>query len=333
MGHREAAEMRSAARRRRGRRSRICIALLGHPGGHLGGPSGLLEDRDHRNYCRAPVLTSPSPVRLPVNYDYRLASIFCVATCLTAASPQSHEPENLALRATVSATSEYSGEYRAEFAIDGVIPAARRSDGAAGHEWATKGTQQADFVLTWPRPVDVTEVIYYGRTSAAVECFKDYAVHLGHAVRPVVTGSLLPGHGPQRIRLPKTARVRRLTVRFSNSHGAHNPGAAELQVYSRSPAKETIGVFQPLPPMGYLPPAPKADPIRLEAAAETLAVHGVREIVYAERPRPQLLEGLVTAPVGEGHWYANFGYYAWDFNTKAYPRRRQPVQVRPARRA
>ncbi len=227
-------------------------------------------------------------------------------------------PENLALRAKASATSEHNRDYRAAFAIDGVIPAAKRGSNAIGHEWATKGAQRADFVLSWQQPVEVQEIVYYGRTTFAVECFKDYTVHLDDATRPVTKGKLRPGHGPQRIRLPKRTSARRLTLRFLNSHGAHNPGAAEVRVYSRSPAKAALGVFVPMPPMNYRPAAPRGKdaPVQLAAAAKTLATHGVREVIYAERPGHSSWTGYGAG--GEGHWYSNFGYYAWDFNTKTF---------------
>jgi len=42
-------------------------------------------------------------------------------------------------------------------------------------------------------------------------------------------------HGPQRIKIP-AARVSTVSIKFLNSHGGYNPGALEIQAFSRSPS-------------------------------------------------------------------------------------------------
>ena len=49
---------------------------------------------------------------------------------------------------------------------------------------------QGWFALQWPEPVDVAEIVYYGRTGMVMEeCFKDYEVYLDDAAKPVARGT------------------------------------------------------------------------------------------------------------------------------------------------
>jgi hypothetical protein len=111
-------------------------------------------------------------------------TVICV-TCLRA-----EEIPNLAPKAKVSASSEYSGDYLAKWAIDGKIPELEsRVD--TRQAWCVRGQQglHGEFTLTWPGPVDVTEIVYFGRTGMIVqECFKDYEVYLDNSAEPVIPG-------------------------------------------------------------------------------------------------------------------------------------------------
>jgi hypothetical protein len=137
-------------------------------------------------------------------------------------------PPNLALSAVVTASSEHNQQYLARFAADGRIPAA---GGEADQEqaWCVQGSTHrdgAELRLEWAEPVGVAEVVYWGRTAwFAEECWKDYEVWADEAGAPAVTGQFQMGHGPQRIVLPQPMRVRRLTLKFTSSHGGLNPGA------------------------------------------------------------------------------------------------------------
>ena len=53
-----------------------------------------------------------------------LAACLWAVSCPAAPAKPAGTPDNLALKATASASSEYSGRYRARFACDGKIPAA-----------------------------------------------------------------------------------------------------------------------------------------------------------------------------------------------------------------
>ena len=161
-------------------------------------------------------------------------------------------PENLARRATVTASSEHSGSYLARFAADGKIPdhGKRNSNGA---EWAARGnTHPKGVTLTfaWSEPQTVAELVYYGRSSYAVEGFKDYELYADDATSPVHKGKLKSGHGPQRIALPTAVKASSLGLKFTSSYPCLNPGAAEVQVYALSPPGSALGSFIPMHPYG-----------------------------------------------------------------------------------
>ena len=167
--------------------------------------------------------------------------VICSLTCCGLAggglAAAAAVPENLAMEATASATSEHDDRYLARFAVDGKIPAAgsRAADREAA--WCVLkrvSGDKADFTLRWKQPVDVAEIIYWGRTAwHMTECFKDYEVYLDDARQPVASEAFEMVHGPQRVKIPKS-KVRRITLRFLNSHGGSNPGAAEIQVFAKN---------------------------------------------------------------------------------------------------
>ena len=157
--------------------------------------------------------------------------------------------DNLALRATVSASSEYSGDYRAEFAIDGIIPEVLSKDDI-GRVWVVNGAESRDgamFILEWPEPVRVGEIIYYGRMSWLLgECWKGYEVRFDDRAEPVAAGQFVMNAGPQRIKVEPTT-VRKITINFIECYGGQNPGAAEIEVYSDSPPEEALPRLKRLP--------------------------------------------------------------------------------------
>ncbi|MCP4784860.1 MAG: hypothetical protein GY903_21900 [Fuerstiella sp.] len=156
-------------------------------------------------------------------------------------------PENVALRAKVTASSEYSQRYLARFAIDGKLPSSGGSSDL-DQAWCVNGgvsRSGAQFTLEWDEPVTVAEILYYARTAwFANECWKDYEVYLDEATEPAATGTLSIVHGPQRIAIP-TSTVRKLTLRFVSSFGGHNPGASEIQVFAaRCSRRQVNGLAQ-----------------------------------------------------------------------------------------
>jgi hypothetical protein len=146
------------------------------------------------------------------------------------------EIKNLALTADASATSEHNAQYLAKFAIDGRIPGAGSRGEDLSAAWCvlqSEAQNRADFTLTWKEPVEVGQIAYWGRTAwMLTECWKDYEVYLDDAAEPVAHGSFAQKHGPQQIDFP-ISTVRKITLRFLNSHGGMNPGAAEIQVFPR----------------------------------------------------------------------------------------------------
>ena len=148
--------------------------------------------------------------------------------------------ENHALRAAVSANSEYNEQYLARFAVDGVIPGLG-SGADLTHAWCVRNDTAKDygeFILEWTEPIEVAEINYWGRTSFFVsECWKDYQVFLDDQTEPIAQGTFEMKHGAQPILIPKQ-KVRKIKLVFLNSYGGPNPGAAEIQVFSEPLTKE-----------------------------------------------------------------------------------------------
>jgi len=77
---------------------------------------------------------------------------------IRAAGGQAAEPVNLAPQAKVSASSEYSGDYLAEWAVDGKIPDLEcKAD--KQQAWCVVGRKgmHGEFTLEWTRPVEVAD--------------------------------------------------------------------------------------------------------------------------------------------------------------------------------
>lgn len=173
------------------------------------------------------------------NRSTLLAMLLSALPGLLGAAAKPSLPENLARNASVTADSEYSRQYLARFVLDGRIPPAGSTQADLGKAWCVQGNTHrngARLSLTWPEPVRIAEVVYYGRTSwFAEECWKDYELYLDDAPTPAAKGTLEMADGPQRIALPSPASARRLTLKFLSSHGGMNPGAAEIQVFATRP--------------------------------------------------------------------------------------------------
>ena len=147
---------------------------------------------------------------------------------------------NLARRATASASSEYADFHSASKAIDGFIAVPRSGD--AGRAWCILGEEakgKADFTLTWDKPVEASEIVYFGRAGAAYidEGFKDVEVYLDDSSTPVLKAQLKPNPLPQRLDFPKTT-VSSITLKFLSDYGRPNSGAAEIMVFA-NPLSET----------------------------------------------------------------------------------------------
>ncbi len=220
-------------------------------------------------------------------------------------------PENLAKQATATASSQYSGQYAARFAIDGQVPECEWRDDI-GRAWCVQGATaggKAEFTLTWPKPVALAELVYFGRTGFDIrECFRDYEVYLDDAKTPAAKGTLQSMHGPQRIELPKTP-ARRVTLKFLNSHGGPNPGASEIMAYAASPSKEFFAKYgQPVVEVPeWMPPIERMLVIQRHelnpSHVYTYHVEGFRAggALYVFTPGDDggVLEELVASPEGQ----------------------------------
>ena len=160
-----------------------------------------------------------------------------------AATSRAEVVENLAPKAKVSANSEYSADHSAKWAVDGKIPASCcKMD--KQQAWCVRGAdtkQTGEFTLTWEKPTEVAEIVYFGRTGQLIEeCFKDFEVYFDDAAEPVVRGVLEKRHGAQRIRLPRTT-VGKIRIAFLSAYTTTtNPGASEIAVFGRSPSDDQI---------------------------------------------------------------------------------------------
>ena len=172
--------------------------------------------------------------------------VLLTITCVwVRASAAADEPINMAPKAKVWASSQYSDSWAAKYAIDERVP----KEGAgsdAGQAWACNGAEagdKAEFTLQWPQPVEVAEIVYWGRTGSLLsESWKDYELYLDDAPKPTVTGTFEMVRWPQRIEI-EPRRVRKIRLKFLNSHGAQNAGSSEIAVYSRTPSEEQLDWF------------------------------------------------------------------------------------------
>ncbi len=154
--------------------------------------------------------------------------------CAGAASVQTASandlPKNLAPSARVSASSQFSEEYRPATAITGAFPSEFQR---AGREWAVRAAQSGWFELSWDKEIEAAQVIYFARTTSPfLECFREYQVFLNGGATPAVQGKLEHRRGPQRIDFPRQ-QVSKLRIEFLSAYpNSPNPGAAQIAVYS-----------------------------------------------------------------------------------------------------
>jgi hypothetical protein len=167
----------------------------------------------------------------------------CIATLalavgLCAGPAFAAENPNLAPRAEITASVAAGAAAKV---ADGLLPAAgNRDDGRS--VWCIKEAKElpASLVFTWKAPVTVSTVVYYGRSRTwGFQLFKDYAVYLDDAEKPAVEGTFRNGHGPQPVTLPAPVQVRKLRLEFRSQHGGE-PGATEVQIFSKPPAQEDL---------------------------------------------------------------------------------------------
>ena len=168
-----------------------------------------------------------------------------LSVILSAGVAAAAAPENLAPKAKVWASSQYSDTWAAKYAIDGKVPTGGRGKDAK-QAWAinrAKAGDKAEFTLQWPQPVAVATIVYWGRTGSLIsECWKDYELYLDDDPKPTVKGTFKMARHPQRIDID-TRQVRKIRLKFLNSYGPWNPGASEIAVYSKKPSDEQLDWF------------------------------------------------------------------------------------------
>ena len=174
-----------------------------------------------------------------------------------AQDPPPAKPVNVAPAAEIRVSSAHSDSYLGKFVADGAIPAAM-SHGDVGRAWCALGNnhpQGVSLTFVWKEATPIAELVYFGRTAFEwEENWKDYEVYVDGQVKPIASGQLKAGHGPQRIALPASQVAKSLTLKFLTSYGGSNPGASEIQVWSEPLPNETYASFTP--PVRTPAPAP-----------------------------------------------------------------------------
>ena len=177
-----------------------------------------------------------------------MRSILTTALLIIAAATRvgAATPENLALKAKATADSEFSAAYSARYVNDGKVPAMLCHDDL-NLAWAVKGATHrsgATLTLTWKEPVTVKELIYFGRTAWEIqECWKECRVLCDDETTPITSVRFERRHGAQRITLPETKTVRRITLRFTASYGGSNPGASEIMVFAEAVPEKVLATL------------------------------------------------------------------------------------------
>ena len=176
----------------------------------------------------------------------RQGSFFAAVFVLFSTVAWSLDAANLAPGATVTTSGAFNDAYGAANLVDGVVPDAMMRDDI-GHSWCLPPAEAvgAEIRVTWPEPVTISDIVYYGRTAWQwEENFREYAVFLDDSEIPLRTGILEQGHGPQLIRLPEPVRATRLCLRFLSHYGGTNPGAAEIEVYAEPLPESFFATFK-----------------------------------------------------------------------------------------
>ncbi len=156
---------------------------------------------------------------------------------------------NVAPEAAIVASGEYNEAYRAANTANGHVPSPG-SQADAGAAWCLPAGEavNARLTYTWPTPVTIAVIVYYGRTAWLWdENFLEVEVYDGQHDTPVMVAPLRRGHGPQPIALDTPIETDTLTMRFTRADTGPNPGASEIALYSVPPPPEELGAFQPAP--------------------------------------------------------------------------------------
>ncbi|MDR3182044.1 MAG: hypothetical protein LBT89_03840 [Planctomycetaceae bacterium] len=160
---------------------------------------------------------------------------FCVFF-LSAAAVLYGANDNIAPKAAVSASSEYSNQYLAPFVTDGFVPdAGSRND--TGKAWCVRNetaNNRGEITFQWNEPTAAAEIVYFGRTAwFETECWKDYQVFADNQNTPIAFGTLRKTPEPQQITFTPQ-KIQTLKIVFLNSYGGPNPGASEIMIFPKA---------------------------------------------------------------------------------------------------
>jgi len=145
--------------------------------------------------------------------------------------------ENLAPKAKISASGQYSDAYDPKYVADGNIPV-RQCKQDTHRAWCIPRDKARNATVTfaWKNPVRVAEIVYWGRTAwLENENFKSCEVLVDSGQQPVAKAKLTGGPHAQRIPFKKPVELRKIMLRFPDNYGGPNPGASEIGVFDAHP--------------------------------------------------------------------------------------------------
>jgi hypothetical protein len=217
-------------------------------------------------------------------------------------------PVNHAPKATITADSEHDIRFKAQFVADGIIPEQGKQDGA-GKEWAVLGTTHkngATLTMKWKNPVDITELIYYGRTSYVVEGWKNYEIFAGTSAAAIVKGACATGNMVYTFQwfrrqagAPGAQRKGLLldtNVSISGEVGGGGPWFAHACRTSPTPSGRTTPRDTDHPRRSSPPVARPTLPPRTRPGASKRTSHPAARdaVTFGYRPENASLEGTLT---------------------------------------
>jgi tetratricopeptide (TPR) repeat protein len=145
------------------------------------------------------------------------------------------EMENLARRATITASQQYGTGWGAKLVADGVIRTANDLSISVPSDrhtsWAARRGDQADLTFTWSEPVTIRRIVFYGRDFPNTSQWKKYEVVLGEQSTLAAKGEFPNNAGPHTIVLDQDVLTNKLTLKLLAAHSEGQPGAAEIEIY------------------------------------------------------------------------------------------------------
>ena len=153
--------------------------------------------------------------------------------------------ENLAFKAVITANGSHSPSYNPKYLADNKIPLPGSSDDVR-QAWCLPQNISEDAWVSfeWEKPVDVTSIVYWGRTAFLDnENFSLCKVYIDDASDAIVSASLAKGAQGQVIVLPQRVNAKSIRLVFPSNYGGPNPGASEIGIFSSTPSQKDLDSY------------------------------------------------------------------------------------------